>query len=124
MLPVLMHQLTKLHGIACFQRFFATIANFFDEMKILDHFVVAVLRAIFLILENTAGVTRIARKKQQDVVLKIKKCVHGYLERHGSYTVIFMESKAGQAAIRSDVLILFTDRLAQAVNFNMASQFS
>jgi ketosteroid isomerase-like protein len=41
--------------------------------------------------------------------------------RHGGHAVIFVERKTGYAAICSNVMILFTDRLAQAVDLDVAS---
>ena len=68
------------------------------------------------------GAPREAGEEQQQVVLEIEQRVHRHAERLGLHAAVAVESKAGHAAERRDVLILLPNRLGEAVDLDVARQ--
>jgi hypothetical protein len=60
---VLVHQLAEARRIARLQRFATLVAEFLHVMQVPQHAGVTLLRARVLILQDTAGASREARKE-------------------------------------------------------------
>src|SRR5258707_3936522 len=121
-LPMIMHQRPKLRRLTRFKKRFTFQSKLLDEMQVGDHVLVAALGLGVLILQDRSGAARKAGEEQQQIVLKIELGIHRYLQRLYIDAVVRMERKAGQSAAGGDVLILLSDRLAETVHLDFASE--
>ncbi len=123
MQPVFVHQFAETPVVAALQRLFDAQAELFDEMQIIEHGGIAKVRPDFLIVQHRGCVARIAGEEHHQVLFQIVKRIVTDVERRNLDLIVFLELEAGQAAVRSDVLILFTDRLLQRFDFDPAGLF-
>ena len=105
------HQLGELIQIAGFHRILALQSEFLDEMQIVDHVLVFLFALGVLLFQNAGGRARIAREKQQQVVLQIVQRLLRDLQRPRFDFAVGVKAETRDAAERGDVLVLFSDRL-------------
>ncbi len=101
-------------------RLFALIAELLDLVQVIDHAAIAAARLLILFGQNRRGRAREAGEEQQEVVFEVVEGLAGKREGRYIHASIPAEFEGGDAAKRRDVLILFSDRFAQQVDFNMA----
>ncbi len=120
MQPVFVHQLAETPVVAALQRLFDAQAELFDEMQIIEHGGIAKVRPDFLVVQHRRGIARIAGEEHHQVLFQIVKRIVPDVERRNLHLIVFLELEAGQAAVRSDVLILLAHRLLQGFDFDRA----
>src|SRR5580698_1415211 len=76
-----------------------------------------------LILQNARGGAVEAGKEKQQIVFKIEHGFTGKSQRLNRDSMVAVERHSGNSAERRNELILFADRIAQAVDFDLAGQF-
>src|SRR5437588_24969 len=101
----------------------ALVAEVLDEMQVIHHLLLVPFALAVLLLEDARGRSAVSGEEEQQVVLQVVKRVGVDLERRGFDFVIREELKTGHAAIGRDVLILFADRLAEAVDLDVTRLF-
>src|ERR1051326_4840983 len=115
-----MHEFTKLHEPAGLQCLEAARPELLDVVEIVEHARVALPGLVVLVLEDRGGVARIAGEEQEKVILQIIQVLRIQVERTRVDAVVAIELEAGDAAKRGNILILFSDRLAQAIDLDVA----
>src|ERR1043166_9975903 len=114
-----MHEFTKLHEPAGLQCLEARRPELLDVVEIVEHARVALPGLVVLVLEYRGGVARIAGEEQEKVILQIIQALGIQVERARIDAVVAIELKAGDASERGNILILFSDRLAPPVDFDV-----
>ncbi len=76
-----------------------------------------------LVLQDAAGGAVEAGEEKQQIVLEVEHRLSGHAQRLHGDPMILVEGEACDAAERRDELILLPNGLAQAIDFNIASEF-
>ena len=118
-----MHALGELVRVARFEVLADLEAEVFDEVEVVEHALVGRLALGLLVGQDGARAARVAREEHEQVVLEIVKRVLRNLEgRHGD-AACFVDLEAGEPTEGGNVLVLFSDGLFQAVDFDRARGF-
>src|SRR5437868_4021321 len=118
---MLVHQRAELARVALFERPPTARAEVLDVMKVLEHGRIQIFGTLLLIAQQRSSRARKAGEKEKEVVLEIEERVHADRQRARLDAAVGMKIEAGDAAVRRDVLVLFADRLAQALDLDLAS---
>src|SRR5207253_10091384 len=101
----------------------AFLAQFLDEMKVVDHLLVRRLAFLILFLEDFRRRARISGKKEEEVIFQVDARRLGDLERPRFNAVVGMKFKTGNASVSGDILILLANRFLKATQFDFTSLF-
>src|ERR1700722_16176529 len=116
------HQFAEETGIAFLESLLAAIAQLLHVVKVVQHLAVAVLRPRILIIEDRAGAAGDSGEEEEQVILKVEHCVYPNRKRRRAHGVVLVEGQACPPADGGDELVLLTDRLAEAVDLNVAGK--
>ena len=92
-------------------------------MQIIEHRLIIGFRFVILILQNAGGATGITGEEKQEIVFEIKEGLFRNFSRSVINPAILMESEGGDATHGGNILVLFSNRLAQPVDLNVARLF-
>src|SRR4030095_15980947 len=120
--PVLIHQFSEKVCIALLKSVLTPQAELLYVVKILEHVIVVLLSARILVLEDPSCVARKTRKEQQQIIFEVEKSIDVKAQRLCVDRVVLVKSETSNTAISRDVLILFADRLAEAIDLDLARQ--
>src|SRR5579872_953341 len=117
--PVLIQQLPVATRAAFLQLVARRQAELFRKVEILDHLLVALERALFLIVQHLGGVANITGEEHHEVRFEVRQRVIGNGETLKRHRAVVVEIESGNTADRGDVLILLADGLLQCLDFNV-----
>src|ERR1051326_5407979 len=121
-LPMLVHERAERAAVAFLERAPTALAELLDVVQFIDHLRIELFGALFLIAQQRPRRAREAGEEEEEVVLEVVERLNADRTRPRLYGAAAMEVEAGDAAVRGDVLVLLADRLAQAVDLDLAGQ--
>jgi hypothetical protein len=97
----------------------ATQPQLLDEVQVARHLVVILATLAVLLVQDRRGGAGVSGEEQEKVVFEIEQGLFGDPKGRDGDRAVGGEIEAGDAAVRRDVLILFTDWLLQQVDLDV-----